>query len=158
MPEESLAAGEPVAPAPAGGRGANTDPGAILAVAAGGILGASARYAIARLVPVHPGAFPWATFWTNVSGSFLLGVVLVVVLERLPPTRYLRPFFATGVLGAFTTFSTMVVEGDLLVSDGHTALALAYLVLSMSTGVAAAFAGMVTTRAATRTAARRPDR
>ncbi len=78
----------------------------LAAVALGGALGATARYAVAQLVHGAPGSFPWATFWTNASGSLVLGAVLVLVAERYPPTRYLRPFMATGFLGAYTTYST----------------------------------------------------
>src|ERR1043165_9943732 len=73
------------------------EPSILLAVAAGGALGAPARYGVAQLVHVAPGTFPWATFWTNISGSFVLGLLLALLLERFPPTRYLRPFVATGL-------------------------------------------------------------
>ena len=121
-------------------------PGVIAAVAAGGMLGAPARYGILRAVPVSAGTFPWATFWTNVSGSFVLGVVLVCIVDRFPPSRYARPFFATGFLGAYTTFSTFAVDGDLLVRDGHVGIALAYWVMSVVVGLAAAVAGIWATR------------
>ncbi len=81
-----------------------------------------ARYGIAQLIHVAPDSFPWATFWTNISGSFALGLVLALIVERFPPTRYLRPFVATGFLGAYTTYSTFAVETDLLVKDGHAAI------------------------------------
>jgi CrcB protein len=123
-------------------------PGAdVLAViAAGGMVGASARYAVARVLPTGPGRFPWATFWTNVGGSFLLGLLLVVVLERWPPSRYARPFLATGILGAFTTMSTLQVETCLLIKDDHAATAAAYAVGSVSAGIVAAYAGIATGR------------
>src|SRR5689334_15229737 len=66
------------------------------AVAVGGALGAPARYGISLAVHITPGTFPWGTFWTNMSGSFAIGLVLAFLLERFPPTRYLRPFAATG--------------------------------------------------------------
>src|SRR5262245_52260000 len=56
------------------------------AVALGRALAAPARYGISRLVFITPGTFPWGTFWTNISGSFALGLVLAVILERFPPT------------------------------------------------------------------------
>src|SRR5690349_1004571 len=77
------------------------EPAVLAAIALGGMAGASARYGVSRWIPPQPGGFPWATFWINVSGSFVLGVLLVVVLEKLPPTRLVRPFLATGVLGAY---------------------------------------------------------
>jgi CrcB protein len=127
-----------------GGTGAPPD---ILAtIAIGGALGAIARYEVAELLPVAPGAFPWATFWTNVSGSFALGFLLILCIELLPRNRYLRPFLATGFLGAYTTFSTFSVEVDLLVKDGHAATGVAYALGSLSTGFAAVWAGMLLAR------------
>lgn len=116
------------------------------AIAAGGALGAPARYGVAQVVHVAPDTFPWATFWTNVTGSFALGFVLILVLERFPPTRYARPFFATGFLGAYTTYSTFAVETDLLMKHGHAAIALAYAVASLLAGFAAVWAGIVGAR------------
>src|SRR5438132_1567613 len=91
---------------------------AVLAmVAIGGMAGASARYAVNRAIPTPAGGFPWATFWINVSGSFLLGLLLVLILERFRTSRLLRPLLGSGVLGAFTTMSTYQVETALLVKD-----------------------------------------
>ena len=119
-----------------------TQPDVLAVIAVGGMLGASARYGIAEALPTDPTGFPWATFWTNLSGSFLLGLLLVVVLERFPPGRYLRPFAATGVLGAFTTMSTYEVEIALLVKDGHAATGLLYGVGSLLAGLVLAYAGV----------------
>lgn len=109
------------------------------------MLGAAARFALADAVDVEPGRFPWATFWTNASGSFLLGFVLVLLLERFPPSRYLRLFLGGGVLGSFTTMSTFLVDTALLAKDGHVLTAVAYAggtvvvgLLLASIGVAAA--------------------
>lgn len=121
-------------------------PGVLAAVAVGGALGAPARYGVAQLLPSAGGSFPWATFWTNVSGSFALGLLLALMIGRFPPSRYLRPFFATGFLGAFTTFSTFAVEIDLLVKDGHASIAVAYALASLVIGLAAAGAGIVLAR------------
>jgi len=123
-----------------------TQPDVLAAIAAGGALGTPARYEVALLIHVAKDSFPWATFWTNVSGSFALGFILILVIERFPPTRYLRPFFATGFLGAFTTFSTFAVEVDLLTRDGHAAIAVAYAVASLVAGLAAAWAGILLAR------------
>jgi len=122
--------------------------GVLAAVAAGGALGAPARYEVAQLVHVSRDGFPWATLWTNVSGSLLLGFLLVLVNERFPPTRYVRPFLATGFLGAFTTFSTFTVETDLLVKDGRAATALAYVAASLVAGLGAVWVGLVLGRLA----------
>lgn len=116
------------------------------AVALGGALGAPARYGVAQLVHVAPHGFPWATFWTNASGSFALGLVLALVLERFPPSRYLRPFLATGFLGAYTTYSTYAVETVVLGKDGHAGTAVAYAGASLVAGFVAVWAGIVAAR------------
>jgi fluoride exporter len=123
-------------------------PDVLAAIAAGGALGAPARYEVAQLIHVGKDSFPWATFWTNISGSFALGFILILVIERFPPTRYLRPFFATGLLGAFTTFSTFAVEADLLIKDGHAAIGVAYAIGSLVAGFAAVWAGILLARLA----------
>jgi fluoride exporter len=121
-------------------------PDVLAVIAIGGMLGATARFKLAEALPTKVGHFPWATFWTNLSGSFVLGFLLVVLLERFPPTRYLRPFLATGILGAYTTMSTFAVETALLFKDGHAATALIYGVGSVVAGVFLAYAGIVAAR------------
>jgi CrcB protein len=117
-------------------------PDVLAVIALGGMLGASARYGIARWLPVTSGQFPWATFWTNLSGCFVLGFLLVVVVERLPSTRLVRPFAATGIVGAYTTMSTFAVESALLVHDGKPTTAVVYVLASLAGGVALTFAGI----------------
>ena len=118
------------------------DPRVLAAIALGAALGAPARYGVAQAIHVAKDSFPWATFWTNVSGSFALGLLLVLIMERFPPSRYLRPFVATGFLGAYTTYSTFAVDTDVLFKEGHGAIALAYAVCSVAAGVVAVFAGI----------------
>lgn len=115
----------------------------LAAIAAGGALGAPARYEMTRLIHVAKGGFPWATFWTNVSGSLVLGFLLVLIIERFPPSRYLRPFFATGFLGAYTTFSTFMVDTATLTKDGDVGMAATYLVASVVVGLAAVWLGIM---------------
>ena len=123
-------------------------PRVLATIALGGALGAAARYGVAQAVPVHGAVgFPWATFWTNVSGSLALGAILTLVLERFPPTRYLRPFLATGFLGAFTTYSTFAVETDLLAVHGAIVRAVTYAIGSLIAGFVAVWIGMVGARA-----------
>lgn len=116
-------------------------------IAAGGAVGALARYGVARALPVAGGGFPWATFAVNVSGSAALGVLLTIVVERVSGHPLLRPALGTGVLGAFTTFSTMVVDTTLLGRSGHVATAALYVVGSVAAGLLAVTAGMLATRA-----------
>lgn len=118
------------------------EPTVLGAIALGGALGAPARYGVAQHIHVSPDSFPWATFWTNISGSFALGLILALLLERFPPSRYLRPFVATGFLGAYTTYSTFAVETILLAKDGHPVLALTYAAVSLVAGFVMAWAGI----------------
>ena len=127
-------------------RGGRVRPDVLAVISLGGMVGATARYELAQALPTTPGHFPWATFWTNLSGSFVLGFFLILVLERFPPTRYLRPFVATGILGAYTTMSTYLVETAVLLKDGHAATALLYGLGSLVIGLALAYAGIVAAR------------
>ena len=139
--------GVSLAPARPSRTARRAQPSVLCAIALGGALGAPARYGVAQLVHVAPGRFPWATFWTNASGSFALGLLMALVLERFPPSRYLRPFVATGFLGAYTTYSTFAVEADLLVRDGHPGGAATYIAASLLAGLLAAWAGVTAARA-----------
>jgi CrcB protein len=112
------------------------------ALALGGALGTLARFGVERAAPPAAGGFPWATFTVNVTGSFVLGVVVALVLSRWPGDRYLRPFAAVGFCGGFTTFSTLMVEIDQRVGHGHTAVAVAYLTATLLAGLGAAVAGI----------------
>lgn len=85
------------------------------AVAAGGVIGALARYGLTEAVPTEPDAFPWATFAVSVLGCFAIGVLLAVLSPRSHPL--LRPFLGTGILGGFTTFSTYAVETEQLLGQ-----------------------------------------
>jgi CrcB protein len=118
----------------------------VAAIAVGGALGAPARYEVSQLIHVAKDSFPWATFVTNLSGAFVLGMFLTFVLERVPPTRYLRPFFAIGFLGAFTTFSTMAVETVTLARDGFVVLGVGYVVVSVGAGLVITYFGIVIAR------------
>lgn len=136
------AAGHPSSPDRPGARRRRAEPSVLGAIAVGAALGAPARYGVAQVVHVATDSFPWATFATNISGSFALGLVLALILERFPPTRYLRPFVATGFLGAYTTYSTFAVETDLLIKNGHAPIGLAYAGASLMAGFVAVWAGI----------------
>lgn len=114
----------------------------VLAVAAGGAVGGSLRYSLIRAFPVDPGAFPWVIFLENVTGAFLLGLILALVLERWRWSWDIRPFLTTGILGSFTTFSNLTLDVVSLGSEGLYAVALAYSFASLGFGVASAFLGV----------------
>lgn len=105
-------------------------------------MGTPARYAIERIIHVAPGTFPWSTFTVNVTGCFVLGVLLTLIVERWPPSRFARAFAVIGFLGAYTTFSTYTVEAVTLSKDGYVEIAAAYVVASLVVGLAAVYAGM----------------
>ncbi|MEW1637319.1 CrcB family protein [Streptomyces sp. NPDC093801] len=125
----------------------------IAAVAVGGALGATARYALALLWPAGASGFPWATFWTNVAGCALIGVLMALISEegRRSPHPLLRPFAGTGVLGGFTTFSTYAVDFSRLLDAGRAGLALAYAGLTVVGALGAVWAAASLTRLAVRT-------
>ena len=122
----------------------------LAAISAGGALGAVARWGVGDLLPHHPGEMPWSTFLTNVAGCFLIGVLMVLVVERWPHRPLARPFLGTGVLGGFTTFSTYAVDTRGLLAAGRPTVAAAYLVGSLALGLLAVVAGLRVTEQAIR--------
>ncbi len=128
----------------------------ILAIAAGGSLGTLARYGLERAIAPPPLGFPWATMLANLLGSLLLGVIVTLVVERWPPTRFVRPLAAIGFCGGFTTFSTMVVETSQLGRHGRVGLGLLYLAVTLGLGLAAATLGIGLARRGLPVGARRP--
>lgn len=120
--------------------------GVVLAVFVGGFFGGLARYGIGEAFPTPNSRFPWATFAINLGGAFLLALLLVLVLEVLPPTRFVRPALGTGFLGAFTTFSSLAVSTDQLAAHGHARIAVAYAAGSLFGGLACASFGLVVGR------------
>lgn len=133
-------------------------PSVLAAIAAGGFLGAPARYELALALPASSGSFPLSTFVTNIFGSFVLGALLTLIVEKWPPRKYLRPFFATGVLGAYTTWSTFMVDTDLLARDGHVAMSALYVFATLAAGLTAAYAGILLVRTFPTPRRRRPRR
>ncbi|PIE23179.1 MAG: fluoride efflux transporter CrcB [Planctomycetota bacterium] len=115
----------------------------MLAVGAGGFLGASCRYlAVLGIEAALPrkGAASWplATLCVNVLGSFVLGYLLQRSQQMEPAQRL---FWTTGLLGAFTTFSTFSVETLLLWREGRLAAALGYVAASVLSGLFFAWLG-----------------
>ncbi|MFD2421479.1 fluoride efflux transporter FluC [Amycolatopsis pigmentata] len=118
----------------------------LTAIALGGGLGALARYGMALMVPTAPGGFPWATFFTNILGCLLIGVLMVLISEVWSAHRLVRPFLGVGVLGGFTTFSTYAVEIRGLLQPGTAGLAFAYLAGTLAGAMLAVFAGVAATK------------
>lgn len=118
----------------------------VAVVALGGALGATARYALSLGWPPQPGGFPWATFWTNVVGCAVIGVFMVLITDVWAAHRLVRPFFGTGVLGGFTTFSTYAVDVQKLVDSGHPGTGLAYLAATLLAALTAVWLAATATR------------
>jgi CrcB protein len=134
------------------------DPSLLAAVAAGGVLGAEARYALSLWHPAQPGHWPLTTWGINLAGSFLLGTLTVVLTELTSPHRLLRPFLGVGVLGGFTTFSTAMVDVLQLTAAGLPGLALAYLIGTALGALAAVLLGTLAVRGTAAAWTRRRDR
>jgi CrcB protein len=129
--------------------------GSVIAVVAlGGAIGATARYGAALLWPTAPGGFPWTTLVVNAVGCAVIGVFMVVISEAWTAHRLVRPFFGTGVLGGFTTFSTYAVDLQHLLDGGRVRAGLAYLGLTLLAALTAVWSAVWATR---RVLARRPS-
>ena len=113
----------------------------LLQVAAGGAIGAAARYAtgvgVARVFGVT--GFPLGVLAVNVVGSFLMGVLAVTLARK--GMAHMNAFLMTGVLGGFTTFSAFSLEAVTLYERGAPGQAAAYVILSVTLSIAALFAG-----------------
>jgi len=110
----------------------------------GGALGTSIRAALEAAFPAQPGGWPWATFLINVSGAFLLGLLLETLSRRGPDVgarRLVRLGLGTGVMGGYTTYSTFTLETVRLIGSGAMLAGIGYALGSVLIGLAAALAG-----------------
>lgn len=117
----------------------------LLQVALGGAIGASGRYltGFAALRLMGPG-FPWGTLTVNVVGSFVMGVI-VVVLGHLSANRF-APLLMTGVLGGFTTFSAFSLDAVTIWERGETTTAAVYILVSVVFSISALMLGLMVAR------------
>lgn len=114
-----------------------------LAVAAGGALGALARYVLDRLIERRSFAvFPWSTFTINATGCLVIGVVIAALVDRHHTPLWLRLGLVMGVVGGYTTFSTFAQETLELLEENELGPAFAYALGSVVVGVVAVFVGM----------------
>ncbi|MFJ7955235.1 fluoride efflux transporter CrcB [Streptomyces sp. NPDC096319] len=128
----------------------------VAVVAAGGALGALARYGASLAWPTPDGAFPWTVLTVNASGCAVLGVVMVLLTETTTaPHPLLRPFLGTGVCGGYTTFSTYSLDTQRLLSAGEATRGLLYLGGTLLTALAAVAAGVAAARLLVRSRRRR---
>ena len=119
----------------------------ILAIAAGGAIGALLRYWTSIAVHGRLGmAFPYGTLAVNVLGSLLMGFLYIWLIDRMAAGPALRAFLLVGVLGAFTTFSSFSMETLNLLEAGHPGKALANVLVSVVVCVTAAALGVLAAR------------
>lgn len=112
----------------------------VLAVGAGGFIGAVLRYLIG-LVPLNETyVFPWKTFIINIVGCVVIGVIAVSVSRNVSWNPQMLLFMKVGLCGGFTTFSTFALETADLMKSGHVGAAFVYVILSVVIGVAVIFA------------------
>jgi CrcB protein len=109
------------------------DPRKLLAIYAGGVLGALIRVGLAQAASTSSGQWPWATFAVNMAGALLLGYFFALFRDH-PAESVHHPFLGIGICGTLTTFSTMQLELYGMVDGGHLALAAAYCAVTIAAG------------------------
>lgn len=116
-------------------------------IAAGGALGAIARYQVAAMIQARvPAGFPWGTFLVNVSGCLVMGIVTTMLSQQLvanPNWRFLIPI---GFIGAYTTFSTFEMETFRAFSEGSFLIAAGNVLGSVIAGYLALWLGVILAR------------
>ncbi|MFD3746611.1 fluoride efflux transporter FluC [Nocardia sp. NPDC058633] len=120
-------------------------PVAIVAVALGGLIGAPARYGLGVAFPHTVGHWPVTTFAINMVGAFMLGGLLEALARSGPDAGWrqgVRLCVGTGVIGSFTTYSTLAVDTDLMLRGHHPRAAITYALGSVVAGVVATTAGI----------------
>jgi len=116
----------------------------IFIIGIGGFFGAITRYGVALWIGQHWGrSFPLGTFVINVSGSFLIGLLMSLFTERFMVNPQWRLMLVVGFLGAYTTFSTFEYETGALIKDGEWLISLLNVVLSVIAGFVALKLGEV---------------
>ncbi|MGA3239568.1 MAG: fluoride efflux transporter CrcB [Bryobacteraceae bacterium] len=118
-----------------------------LLVMAGGSVGSLARYVAGMAIMQRFGArFPLGTMTINITGSFLIGLAMTLITERLPGDLFWRPLLVVGFLGGYTTFSSFEWESYATIRQGGFWIGLANVVGSVGLGYAAVWLGAVVAR------------
>jgi CrcB protein len=116
--------------------------GTVFAVGVGGGLGALLRYYVAGLVQPAGYLFNWGIFFVNVSGGFVMGMIVEGSALRFNLSPDLRSFLTVGILGGYTTFSTFSLDSALLLQRGEYLQAAGYITGSVVLSIFALFAGL----------------
>ena len=114
----------------------------VLWVAAGGAAGAVSRYVVDRALTQAFGVLGLGTIVVNVSGSFALGLLAAIVMERGVLSPELRALLGIGFLGAYTTFSTFSLEAWRMVEGQAPAMAVLYIAATVVLGLSSLVAGL----------------
>jgi CrcB protein len=122
------------------------EPLALISVFIGGTAGTIGRYEFALSWPERVRTFPVTTFIINVSGALLIGLILTAIVEVLAPRRYLRHLLCVGLLGGWTTMSTLAIDSDHLFAAAAVATAFANLIASVAAGLTACGFGIAIVR------------
>jgi len=118
----------------------------MIQVAIGGAIGAVGRYLTGvAAVRVMGHGYPWGTLTVNIVGSFLMGVLIVVLMTRDGGMR-VAPLLMTGMLGGFTTFSAFSLDALTLFERGHVGQAALYVIASVVFSLLAIFLGVMIAR------------
>lgn len=113
-----------------------------LAVGLGGAAGSLARFYMVIALKRVDHLFPWGTLLVNIAGSFAIGAVWAWCLARPDTPEWVRVGLMTGVLGGYTTLSSVSLESVLLLESGAHGLALANIAANFGLGLLACFAGL----------------
>jgi len=120
----------------------------VAGVVIGAGIGGGLRYVLGGWMAERWGtAFPWHTFVINISGAFLLGMLMALSVDRAVVPGSMRLFLGVGILGGFTTFSTLSYESVALMEQGMYVQGMANMFGSAVVGIAAAVAGLFVGRA-----------
>ena len=115
-----------------------------VAIAAGGAIGALLRFWVSSGIYSLAGKdFPYGTLVVNVTGSLLMGLLYIVLIERIAESAEWRSFLLIGLLGAFTTFSTFSIETLNLFEEGELVRAMTNIVLSVVLCISATWLGIL---------------
>ena len=114
----------------------------VFAVGVGGGLGALLRYYVASLVQPAGYHFDWGIFFVNISGGFMMGLIIEGSALRFNLSPELRSFLTVGILGGYTTFSTFSLDSALLLQRGEYLQAAGYIVGSVVLSILALYAGL----------------